>query len=113
MLSAALGEELDFCRVGEVHEQSSKAPQRSTSRASLPRSKGDRQAMQRRFLELLRNPRRRLVPVDPPPRFDEVFAEGQAWLDRLAGEPIEAETGELLVSDAVWKSHARSDPGIP
>ncbi len=53
------------------------------------------------------------MPVEPSPRYDQVFVEGQAWLDRLAGEPIEPETGELLVSDAVWKSDARSNPGIP
>jgi hypothetical protein len=27
--------------------------------------------------------RRRLVPPDPPPRYDEVFFEGTAWLDLL------------------------------
>lgn len=27
--------------------------------------------------------RRRLVPPDPPPRYDEVFEEGVEWLDKL------------------------------
>jgi hypothetical protein len=26
----------------------------------------------------------RLVPPNPPPRYDEVFARGQQWLDQLA-----------------------------
>lgn len=30
---------------------------------------------------------RRPKPVDPPPRYDEVFAEGTRWLDSLAGPP--------------------------
>ena len=27
-----------------------------------------------------------LVPPSPPPRYDDVFARGQQWLDRLADE---------------------------
>jgi len=36
-------------------------------------------------------PRRRRSRVpDLPPRYDEVFADGQRWLDSLAGEPLAA-----------------------
>lgn len=31
----------------------------------------------------------RLVPPDPAPRYDEVFAMGQRWLDQLAAEEVE------------------------
>jgi len=30
-----------------------------------------------------------LVPPSPPPRYDEVFARGQQWLDRLAADEDE------------------------
>ena len=30
-----------------------------------------------------------LVPPSPPPRYDEVFARGQQWLDRLAADEYE------------------------
>jgi hypothetical protein len=30
-----------------------------------------------------------LVPPDPPPRYDEMFFEGTAWLDNQAGDPLE------------------------
>lgn len=30
-----------------------------------------------------------LVPPSPPPRYDEVFARGQQWLERLAADEDE------------------------
>lgn len=36
-----------------------------------------------------RNDRRDRIPPAPPPRYDAVFFEGVAWLDRLAGTPYE------------------------
>lgn len=49
---------------------------------------------------------------DPAPRYDEVFMEGQKWLDQLAGDPVEESSGELVVSETVWKSRARSEKEI-
>lgn len=37
----------------------------------------------------------------PAPRYDEVFAKGQAWLEDLAGDPVEAFRGTLAIDDAV------------
>lgn len=48
-----------------------------------------------------------------PPRYDEVFRQGQEWLDQLAGSPIEAQSGELSFDDGVWKSPARTEPDAP
>ena len=33
----------------------------------------------------------------PPPRYDEVFAEGMRWLDSLAGPPIRESEGTLEI----------------
>lgn len=54
----------------------------------------------------------KLVPSPTPPRYDEVFYEGQKWLDKLAGQPIEEESGLLTISDDFWKSPARFDPNV-
>lgn len=54
----------------------------------------------------------KLTPPDPAPRYDEVFANGQDWLDGLAGEPVKAEKGQVHFSDEVWKSPGRRDPEI-
>jgi hypothetical protein len=53
------------------------------------------------------------APLAPPPRYDDVFAEGMRWLDGVAVAPIEPTHGTLVFSEAVWKSGARRDPGIP
>ena len=37
----------------------------------------------------------RLASPEPSPRYDEVFAEGQRWLDSLAGEAIASAEGRL------------------
>lgn len=52
------------------------------------------------------------VAPNPSPRYDEVFFEGTAQLDRAAGEPVTASLGELHVDDSVWLSAQRRDPGI-
>jgi hypothetical protein len=57
-------------------------------------------------------PKGKLAPPTPPPRYDDKYFEGVAWLDDQAGEPIQSERGELMVSKAVWKSRARGDPGL-
>jgi hypothetical protein len=53
----------------------------------------------------------RAVPM-PAPRYDEVFFEGTAQLDRLAGEHVTASTGELRFGESVWLSSQRRDPDI-
>jgi hypothetical protein len=55
----------------------------------------------------------RTVSPIPAPRYDQVFFDGQKWLDELAGPPIESSKGELSISDSVWKSEARCDPDVP
>ena len=41
-----------------------------------------RHRIQERFRELREKPK--VVPPNPPPRYDEVFFQGTHWLDQLA-----------------------------
>lgn len=44
-----------------------------------------RARLEQRLRELREGPQS--VPPTPPPRYDEIFARGQQWLDELATEP--------------------------
>lgn len=66
-----------------------------------------------RFQKALKKSREARMPTSRPPVYDELFFKGQEWLDSLAGEPITPIRGELIVSEEIWKSPTRSDPGIP
>jgi len=120
MLRAAPEERLDFTTVvpeddEPVPAKTEETPQPPLSKTARKRRKQAHNALRVRFQEALRKSRRtRPSKVKPrPPRYDEVFARGQEWLDSLAGEPIESLEGELLVSEAIWKSPTRSEPRIP
>jgi hypothetical protein len=54
---------------------------------------------------------KRQVPYTPP-RYDEVFFEGLKWIDDLGGEPVEAEEGQLSISEDTWKSPTRSESDV-
>ncbi len=45
------------------------------------------QQLRARVQQRLRELRERPQSVNPPPRYDEIFARGQRWLDELATEP--------------------------
>ncbi len=47
-----------------------------------------------------------------PPRYDDIFYEGLATLDSLAGEPVEPMECTAVFSDTIWKSKARFDPDV-
>jgi hypothetical protein len=117
MLRAAPGEPLDFHVDAEPELAAPPAP--SAAPAMTVKRKRERKAkledMRERFRRHLaqRLASSEMAPPDPPPRYDEAFAEGQRWLDKLAGGRIEPSRGTLIFSDAVWKSGARRDPGIP
>ena len=54
---------------------------------------------------------RRVAP-DPAPRYDDVFFEGSAMLDRTAGEHVGASQGEVQFDDSIWLSSQRRDPDV-
>lgn len=47
------------------------------------------------------------------PRYDEVYAEGVAWLDSLADGAPEEHEGILEIDESVWRSDTRTDRGDP
>jgi hypothetical protein len=53
---------------------------------------------------------RRFQP--PAPRYDDVFFEGVAQLDHLAGEPIASQECVMEFADDAWKSKARFDTDL-
>lgn len=47
-----------------------------------------------------------LVNPVPSPQYDDVYFEGLAWLDSLAGPPLSEGEYEVEFSDEIWKSVA-------
>ena len=115
MLNAKPGATLDFAT---VVGPSSAAPSVDAGAAAKLTAKEKR--LRKSILESARSEiQRRLrqraltraVP-SPAPRYDEVFFEGTAQLDRSAREPVAASSGELHFDDSVWLSAQRRDPEI-
>lgn len=108
MLNAAPEEILDLNLPKEPPEK----VQEATSLPVLSKNKVKKlQALVKKRLEENRQTRS-LVAPDPPPRYDEVFARGQEWLDSQAGEPVQVARGRIRFSNDVWKSPGRRDPEI-
>jgi len=112
MLAAAPGETLQLA----TEEAQAPAHEPGPDAVPLPvlsKTKVKRlQALVKQRLEQKRHDRAAIEP-SPQPRYDEVFAHGQQWLDELAGEPVKSQRGRVRFSDAVWKSPGRRDPEIP
>ena len=82
----------------------------SARRRRCARLDAIRDELKRRLAERQRPAR----APDPPPRYDEVFIEGQRWLDSLAGEPLAEGSGDLIVDDALWAARAAdADTEVP
>lgn len=112
MLKAAPGQALDFRTAAEDDLARSAVPeQEGFPPISKTKAKNLKALVQRRREE--QRQAKALVIPDPLPRYDEVFARGQEWLDGLAGPPIEPESGRLHFSESVWKSSARGEPELP
>lgn len=113
MLYATPDERLDFSVVRESHAQYEMPVEDELSRAQKKKRR-------QRLNEIRAGVQPRLAaaaqvsgtPVRPP-RYDEVFAAGQEWLDSLAGEPIAESEGTLEIGANVWKSDTRRGPEIP
>src|SRR5713101_3225208 len=113
MVSAAPGETLNLAVV-----VSSRSSAQSESEPRMSKTQ------QRRRAELLTGLRSRVQErlagrgsispaVSPAPRYDAVFAAGAEWLDVLGGDPVEEVSGELTISQDVWKSPTRTERMYP
>ncbi len=110
MVTAAPGETLDFSVAVKPSAKTDAAPARLLRKEQ--RQEAHEQLQARFRAALKRRTQTAGAVAEPRPRYDEVFAKGQEWLDRQAGEPLEPLEGELIVSEEVWKSPARSEPGL-
>lgn len=118
MLNAAPEELLQFsCVADDGRDRSHRSrPQAEAplSTKAMKRKKQKIQAARERVKKKLEERRasasRKKVSLRPP-RYDEVYERGVAWLDSLAGQPLSPLDGELVVSSEVWKSEARRGSG--
>ena len=115
MLAARPGDVLNFRTVMTVARETS--PPSETPRLSA-RKRRKRAAIiesaRAGVLARLAGTRVRRVEPRPAPRYDIIFAEGTAHLDRLAGDPLTSISGEISFDDSVWhSSQRRDDPDLP
>lgn len=116
MLAAAPNEYLDFSL--EIPENTSKVLSEIKSISAQPSNKRlkrfeqNMKVLQERVKD---GTTKRLELINPvkAPRFDDIYNEGIAWLNDLAGEKLS--TGELIAefSPEVWKSVARKGEDVP
>lgn len=121
MLAAAPGEELTFASEAQALPES--APPGAQPQAAALSAK----QVKRRAEAAMRALRERVksylassgtdagepISAGPEPRYDDVFEDGTAWLDELAGQQLPSGAHELTISDDVWKSEARRAPKLP
>lgn len=115
MLNARPDEYLDFRTAVRQREEPNAAV-----RQEAPMLSGSERRRRARLLEdaraeirrrLTATAARRIAP-SPAPRYDDVFLEGTARLEQLAGEPVSASHDEVEFDDSVWLSAQRRDPDI-
>jgi hypothetical protein len=116
MLNAAPGERLDFSfvvpvaqadngKVPEKEQMTIKAQKRRTTELNDARARIQEKLAQKKAAVCTTHFIRK-------PRYDEIFAAGQEWLDSLAGPSIPEIKGNVSFSSDIWKSKARFDPEI-
>lgn len=114
MLHAAPGERLDMslvtARARKEAEPAAAAPVSRRREKKLEEARRELQERARKKLAQVLSKRAAAKPARTP-RYDEVFVEGQKWLEQLGGGDVEPFQGEAEFEDAVWKSAWRSDPG--
>lgn len=110
ILAAAPGDRLEFSGVPQratesIAAEPSSPPPLSVKQRKLHRAKVD--GIRAGIKERLGQRREGLVAM-PPPRYDDVFEAGAAWIESLGGGPSPAGTFDVTVSDEHWKSGARA-----
>lgn len=115
MLNAAPGAALDFRPAVSQEPVATAVQPESQAKLSAKDKKLRKSVLQAARQEIQSRLRGgavvRAVP-SPAPRYDEVFFEGTAQLDRAAGTEITASSGELQFDGSVWLSSQRRDPSI-
>ena len=110
MRHAAPEEALDFNTAIQAQPTQEAEPMPAISARKKKNLKAGMAALQAKAAAL--RERRRRHP-GPQPRYDNIYYDGLAWLDSLAGEPLPVDTQDAVFADTVWQSHARSDDDFP
>lgn len=115
MLSARPGDRLDFSTAATpVPVTPTPTPPARLSVQKKRRRKAVVDSARAEMRRRLARSRSRRVAPQPPPRYDAVFHEATAQLDRMAGDPLAPVTGEVTFDDSVWHaSQRRDDPDLP
>ena len=117
MLNAAPGEQLDLSKaqVEEVAQVAGASESDALRPPQLSKTaiKKLRNGVQERFrtMKERRSANPAASPVPPP--YDEIFIQGQAWLDSLAGEELIEDEGRVSFAESIWKSGGRREPKLP
>jgi len=114
MLQAAPGEILDFkAALTKDSDLSSEGDENALPplpQLSKTKIRDLKARVKRRLKEKIQE--KALLPPEPAPLYDEVFEQGQEWLDSLAGPPLKPQRGRLRFGESVWKSATRREPEI-
>jgi hypothetical protein len=113
MLKAAPGEDLDFTPAPPPERVSAPGHEERSRSAERKRREALKELRARVRDQLQRPGAQRLVPPSPPPRLDELYVQGQEWLDSLAGADVPTSEGELHFDETIWKSRARTEREVP
>lgn len=115
MLSAAPNDYLDFSLAVEGASSAESEPQQlridNLSAKKKKKFKERMRVLQEKYKS--RGPKElRLVNPVKNPRYDEIYEEGIAWLDDLAGQQLTPGEKVAEFSDEVWKSPARKGEDV-
>jgi hypothetical protein len=121
MLAAAPGEMLNLAPEPEFHVPAggvnSEQGEASTAKPLPAISKTRIRKLKERLATISEQRRAKhqaeYVVPEPPPVYDDVYAQGVEWLDQLAGAPIPSTRGRLAFDDSVWKAPGRRDSELP
>jgi len=114
MLKAAPGEILDLSATGPSPGMAPSEPETEHRVPQLSKTalKKLRQGVKERLQAAKeRSAGHQHAPAPPP--YDEIFFQGQEWLDSLAGEQLLDEEGRVSFADSMWKSGGRREPRLP
>lgn len=115
MLSAAPNEYLDFSSVVNEQTETDADPQplRMDSLSTRKKKQFKERMQQLREQRKSRSSRKsKLINPVTNPRYDEIYEEGIAWLDDLAGPRLTPGNKVAEFSDDIWKSPARKGEDV-
>jgi len=114
MLNAAPGDTLDFtlAKAETQPAEASPSPECEPLTRRQERKRAEQLSQLKSKLKQRLSTRTQPKFKYTPPRYDEVFLKGLEQLDAAVGESISPGDYRASFSEDIWKSKARSDPGL-